>query len=126
MNQVDYEVFNTLKNKMKAKFPILLEGFLRDARTYIVTIETNLPDGRLQDILEASHSLKSASGLLGLVHVQSVAEDIEYSAKTMMENGEDNLVSLISKHEKLQSAFSDVVDFLDSESKKARQAHSGM
>ena len=120
MDHIDKETFNILKERMKAKFPILLGGYLRDAKAYMVAIETNVPNGSLNEIIEASHSLKSASGLLGIVHVHGEAERVEYTGKELQEKGSSDLKSLQSVCSDLKSAFSAVEDELRAELKKAQ------
>lgn len=107
---------------MKAKFPILLEGYLRDAKTYIVTIETNIPTGNLPDLIDAAHSLKSSSGLLGIVYVSKEAERIEYEAKKAQDSGENNVQRIRKHYEDLQAAFSAVEGVLLLELEKARSS----
>ncbi len=108
MSKIDYDTFNKLKERMKAKFSVLLEGFLRDAKNYVATIHTNIPDGDLNQIIESAHSLKSASGLLGLTHVHAHAETLEYKGKDMLKTGAEKLHDLQSSFYELQNAFYDV------------------
>ncbi len=119
MNMIDYETFNKLKDRMKAKFPILLQGYLKDSKSYLATIEMNLPDGDLGALIEAAHSMKSASGLLGIVQVHKTAETLEYSGKDLQEAGTANYESLRSYYEGLQNAFSEVEGDLLTELSKA-------
>lgn len=120
MEIIDYDTFNKLKERMKAKFPILLEGFMRDAKGYFAAISTNIPDGDLSQVIEASHSLKSASGLLGLKLVHAHAEKLEYKAKDMKEQGISTLHELQHLFDEVQNAFSDVEGHLLMELKKIK------
>ncbi len=120
MDQIESETFNNLKERMKAKFSILLEGYLRDAKTYLVGIESNLPSGDIKEIIGSAHSLKSASGLLGLKYVHDYAEKIEYAAKGLQENNSNNLESLRKDYEGLQESFSSIEGYLLTEMEKAK------
>ena len=108
MNKIDPETFSKIKERMNSKFPILLEGYLRDAKAYLVTIETNMPDGSLADLVEAAHSLKSASGLLGVLHVHKLAETLEYEGKDLQKENATHFGNLESVFKNLQNAFSEV------------------
>lgn len=124
MSNIDKEVFNKLKERMKEKFPVLLGGYLRDAKTYLVTVETNIPDGDISALIAAVHSLKSASGLLGITEVFSGAEKLEYTAKEIQEKGGQNFHSLGILYAELQNMFSEVEGDLRAELEKARAAWS--
>lgn len=123
MSKIDKETFEKLKFRMKAKFPILLEGYLNDAKSYIATIDTNLlPGGELSQIVEASHSLKSASGLLGIVDVHVEAEKVEYTGKSQIDSGQNNIAAVQPHIEHLKNAFSAVESDLKIELEKAKNA----
>ena len=124
MKQIDETIFTTLKERMGHKFPILLSGYLRDAQKYLVTIETNLPNGDLDQIVHASHSLKSSSALLGIEQVSKTSEKIEYEAKTMADNNQSDFTQLSSSYSDLQNAFSHVQTELD-ERRQSIQAQYG-
>ena len=115
MTDIDWNTFNALKTRMKTKFPILLEGYLRDAKVYLTRIEQGLPTGNLPDIIEASHSLKSASGLLGLQNIHNQAKIIEYSAKDMHDREAFNTESLTLDCANLISAFDAISNTLEQE-----------
>ncbi len=120
MVEIDRDVFDSLKERMKAKFPVLLEGYIRDAKAYLVTIETNLPDGSLTDVIGSAHSLKSASGLLGIMQVHTHAERLEYAAKALQDDGAARFHSLDSLCAALQSSFSEVEGDLRTELERVR------
>lgn len=108
MDTINKEIFNKLKARMDAKFPILLEGYLRDAKTYLARAQTNIPEGDLNDAVEAVHSLKSASGLLGITDVHDKAEALEYAGKEALDSGANRFETLIPHLAALQSAFAEV------------------
>lgn len=122
MDGLDQNAFMEIKERMKTKFPILLEGYLRDAKAYIVTIEANIPTGSMPDLIDAAHSLKSSSGLLGVVHVSKEAERIESEAKNIQDSGGANMQGIRPHYENLQAAFSAVEGTLRSELEKARSS----
>lgn len=122
MGQIDRVTFDNLKERMKAKFPILLEGYLRDAKGYLVIIESNMPSGDISALIGAVHSLKSASGLMGITKVHAYAEDLEYTAKDLQNNGTDNFESLRGIYENLQESFSAVEGDLRMELDKVKAA----
>lgn len=93
---------------MQNKFPALLHGYLKDAKTYLETIEQSIPNDNLLDIINASHSLKSASGLLGLIEVHKHAEILEYKAKNFQENQNNPDDDLMPDFQNLQNAFDSV------------------
>lgn len=121
MSAIDKDTFDKLKARMKAKFPVLLEGYLNDAKSYIVTIDTNiLPGGELSQIVEAAHSLKSASGLLGITDVHAEAEKVEYTGKAQIDSGQNNIAAVQPHVEHLKNAFSAVESDLKIELEKAK------
>jgi HPt (histidine-containing phosphotransfer) domain-containing protein len=120
MTVIDTAVFEKLKTRMKAKFPVLLEGYLRDAKTYLETIERNLPAGDLTELIGAAHSLKSASGLLGVTGVQEAALKVEYGGKDIQQAGEQNGESLRPHYETLRTRFAEAETELAVELEKAR------
>lgn len=122
MSIMDYETFNKLKERMKAKFPTLLEGYLQNSKNYLAIIDTNLPNGDLNALIEAAHSMKSASGLLGILNVHKAAETLEYAGKNLLETSPANFEKLRPDYEILQSAFSEVEGDLQSELIKSKQA----
>ena len=121
MAKIEYETFNKLKDRMKAKFPVLLEGFLRDANNYLVTIDAGLSGDDLAPAIDAAHSLKSASGLLGLTEVHKAAETLEYQAKEKQDAGQHGADDqLRASSAALRAAFADVEDDLQDELAKAK------
>ncbi len=120
MSTIDREIFDKIKERMKTKFPILLEGFLRDAKKYLVTAGSNLPSGDIVAIIEATHSLKSASGLLGITDVHDFAEKLEYAGKNLQSSETTNFESLNPIYENLQNSFLAVEDTLLAELEKAK------
>jgi HPt (histidine-containing phosphotransfer) domain-containing protein len=122
MSKIDYDTFNKLKERMKAKFPTLLEGYLRDSKSYLATIEGNLSDGDLGALIDASHSMKSASGLVGIMHAHNAAETLEYAGKALQEGDFASHESLRSNYEALQNAFFEIEDELQNELSKLKQA----
>lgn len=115
MEKIDYGTFNVLKERMKAKFPVLLEGYIKDAHGYIETINTSMPANEVTPIIEAAHTFKSSSGLLGLMILHKSAETLEYAAKELKEQGTSDCGSLAPLCEALRTAFSDVEAILDAE-----------
>jgi len=115
LDAIDRDIFDALKIRMKGKFSVLLGGYLRDAKAYLVNIETNIPDGDCDAIIEAAHCLKSASALLGVTQVSQSAETLEYAAKHALEEKFKNLSILIAHHEDVQGKFSAVQDELEKE-----------
>lgn len=115
MENIDYATFNKLKERMKNKFPVLLNGYIQDAKKYIETAQNNIPNGDIKQAVEAVHSLKSSSGLLGIVQVHKAAETLEYAGKDLLEKGENNAQSLQPITEYLHTAFSNVEPELQKE-----------
>lgn len=73
-----------------------------------MSIEANLPNGDVGELIGAAHSLKSASGLLGVLHVHHYAETLEYAGKGLQDQGLQSYASLVPLYEALQNAFSAV------------------
>lgn len=119
---INRETFNKLKDRMGEKFPILLNGYITDARTYIVTIGTNLPEGDIDEVIGAAHSLKSSSGLLGIAQVSAGAETLEYAAKDHKEQNPPHHHNLIPPYEELQNMFSEVESDLTTELERIKTA----
>lgn len=120
MSAIEKTIFNNLKARMKTKFWTLLQRYLKDSKAYMITIETNIPDGSLNDLIEAAHNLKSASGLLGIVHVYEHANRLEKEAKTILKSDAENWTSLSQHYKNLQNAFSETEGELNIELDRAR------
>lgn len=118
---IDCNTFNALKERMKAKFPVLLEGYIKDSKEYIASIEANFPDGDLNIITGAAHNLKSSSALMGLHNVSKAAESLEHTGKDMLENGIADHAFFRSQYEALHNAFADVENDLQNELINAKQ-----
>jgi HPt (histidine-containing phosphotransfer) domain-containing protein len=106
MSTIDKDIFLKLKERMKEKFPMLLEIYLRDTEKYLTCIDTNVPDGDVDEVINAAHSLKSASGLLGAVDLSQRAGKMEYAAISCKENNQANLESLRPDCNAMRSSFS--------------------
>ena len=115
MNDINYDVLHNIKERMAQKFTILLTGYLRDAEGYLNVLRDNIPDGDIAQVIEASHTLKSSSGLLGLEKVHSCAEKLEYDATGMLETGDSNLAMLQDCFNELHQNFSNIKGELQSE-----------
>lgn len=119
MTSIQYDTFNALKARMKAKFPVLLQGYLKDSQSYLSTIESAIPANDLQALIGAAHSLKSASGLLGITQVHKAAETLEYAGKELADQTPATCESLLPHYEVLHGYVLDVQDELHSELNQA-------
>lgn len=122
MSGVDSTIFNQIKERMKNKFPMLLEVFLTDSKSYLETIGSNIESGNIDEVIAASHSLKSSSGLLGLVDVQNSSATMEHTAKELQSAGNTDLSSLKPISDEMNLAFDTVKDGLYSELEKLKSA----
>lgn len=122
MSGVDSTVFNQIKERMKNKFPMLLEVFLTDSKVYLETISANIESGNVDEVIGASHSLKSSSGLLGLVDVQKSSANMEHTAKELQSSGDTDLSKLKPISDEMNMAFDAVKDGLYGELEKLKSA----
>ncbi len=122
MSGVDSTIFNQIKERMKAKFPMLLEVFLADSKSYLETIGSNIDSGNIDEVIAAAHSLKSSSGLLGLVDVQNSSANMEHTAKELQSAGNSDLSTLKPICDEMNLAFDAVKDGLYSELEKLKSA----
>ena len=106
MTVINRDAFDALQNRMGDKFPTLLAGFLKNAIQYLEAIQTGLNEQDLDAIIHGAHSLKSSSGLLGLVQIHDSAEILEYKAKDLSAVNDNNVQDLVPLYETLNSNFS--------------------
>ena len=116
MTQIDKETFDNIKERMKQKFPVLVDVFLKDARSYIAEICANV-SGDINAVIHAAHSLKSASGILGLTQMQTLSEHIEDSGRDIQDGAdtEEARAAIKVLSDELQSAFQDIEGTLQQE-----------
>ncbi len=105
MSPIDYDVFNSVKERMGEKFPVLLDCYLEDGQKYLNAIKDNLPGGNINVIIESAHSLKSASGILGAVQVCENAGKLEYAAKDLLADNTSNFEELRPLYKAIKNAF---------------------
>ena len=120
MSTINYEVFNTLKTRMKDKFPKLIEHFLSDSKKYLATISMGMSESHLDQVINAAHSLKSGSGLLGLSEVSMLSESLEYKSKDLHETKQGSMNELEHLSRQIQTAFSAVEGDLRAELDRAK------
>lgn len=116
MENISIDTFTHIKERMAAKFPALIDGYIKSGNGYISRINDGISADSKADLIDAAHSLKSASGLLGLVAVYNASETLEYAIKsaTPPQNGEmQNMV------QQVQNAFEEAENFLQEELAKA-------
>ena len=78
---INLEELESLKNKLKQRFSILIQHYIEDAEKYMSGIEEGLSSGDLNVIATNAHPLKSSSAVLGLSGVSEIAKTIEVAAK---------------------------------------------
>lgn len=122
MSGVDSTIFNQIKDRMKKKFPMLLEVFLTDSKSYLDVITTNIESGNIDEVIGAAHSLKSSSGLLGLLEVQKASASMEHAAKELQSSGSGDISSLKALGDQMNMAFDAVKDELYGELEKLKSA----
>ena len=85
---IDYTTFNDLRDRMSAKFDIIVETYIKDSDRYLSNITKNLAETpmNLDAIIEDAHSLKSTSALLGVFKASETAKALEYKGKELREN----------------------------------------
>ncbi len=123
IKMINYDVFNTVKTRMKSKFPILLTTYLKKSKTYLAAVHVNLPDGDMNTLIDATHSMKSASGVLGITDVHRAAERLEYAAKDLVQGKTEDRNTLLYHYAGLRDQFSKIEDTIQDELKKAQNTH---
>lgn len=105
MDILNQDTFDSVKNRMKDKFSILLSCYLEDGQKYLDLIQSGLNDGDLKMIIENAHTLKSASGILGAIQVQKNAETLEYAGKDLLKAEHNDLKDLPPLYDTLKKSF---------------------
>lgn len=116
MTSIDQDIFNSLKERMKQKFPILLSTYLQDAEKYIEEIHAHV-SADINPLIHAAHSLKSASGILGLTQMQKLSEQIEHEGNAIQDGSdtEERRAKIKALSDELQSAFAEIESILQQE-----------
>lgn len=98
LDAFDDGLYNEAKSIMKDKFPIMIEGYLEDARMYLDHIHDGFNSGNKELVSQYAHPLKSSSAGLGIMSVSNIAKDLEYGAKEAIAEGReiDNLKDLMN------------------------------
>lgn len=74
---IDDQVLSRMRERMGAKFEMLLNAYLEDSTRYIEEIETGLSEGDATAPTRAAHTMKSSSRLLGAFAVGEAAAALE-------------------------------------------------
>lgn len=78
---MDMNELESVKAKLKQRFPELIKHYLEDAAKYIKGIEEGLAGGDLNVIATNAHPLKSSSAAIGVSGVSDIAKTLELAAK---------------------------------------------
>ncbi|MFK7839056.1 MAG: Hpt domain-containing protein [Bdellovibrionales bacterium] len=99
-----------IKDLMGDKFPGLVETYLRSNRVHVENLRKALEAGDAQSIVDAAHPMKSSAGNMGLVGLSHNAQELEQSAKDVV-NGQgavsdlEELIHLVEKQFNAGEAF---------------------
>lgn len=89
LDAFDAALFQEAHSIMKDKMPIMVEGYLEDARMYIDKIKEGFESGDKNTVAQYAHPLKSSSAGLGIMSISTIAKDLEYGAKEALEDGSE-------------------------------------
>jgi HPt (histidine-containing phosphotransfer) domain-containing protein len=104
-SEVDRDCIKKLKALLAGQFSRLVQSFLQNTDGYIDAIGVALQSGNQSEAIAVAHKMKSSCGQFGLLHLQSLAKQIEYS-ETL-----DN-ATLLALHQELKPAFVRAIDYM--------------
>lgn len=78
--EFDQNNIDSIKELMKDRFEVIIETYVENARKYIDAIGAGISGEDGKTIENNAHPLKSSSGMMGLVRVREIAEQIEEMA----------------------------------------------
>lgn len=80
--QFDQDALNNIKAMMKDKYLKMSERYLVNAKNYLAQVAEGIETADLQKIVDNAHPLKSSSAMLGMTSLSKLAEEMELTAKT--------------------------------------------
>lgn len=89
LDAFDPVFFEEARSIMEDKMPIMVDGYLEDARMYIDKIKEGFETADKNSIASYAHPLRSSSAGLGVTSISEIAKDLEYGAKKAMSDGSD-------------------------------------
>ena len=97
-DDIDYETLSRLKEIMGERFPLLVDTYLTNAKQYIEDIKGGVANEDMDAVINAAHTMISASGNLGLSKLSETARAIETGAMEVRDNAGsiDGVKELIS------------------------------
>ena len=84
---------DALKDRMGARVIAILEGYKTSSVDYLNVLSS--PSSSKNDMIEAAHSLKSSSAILGLSDVNETCEKLERTLIDAQENELESIRSLV-------------------------------
>jgi histidine phosphotransfer protein HptB len=81
-NQIhlDYDALNALKEVMEDDFLLLIETFLADSKSRVLTLQSLTHSTDSDAIRRAAHSFKGSCSNLGILHLASLCGSLEQRA----------------------------------------------
>lgn len=78
---IDIETLNGIRQMMGARFPELIEKYLKNTQVYIAQAREAAKMRNGKGVADAVHPMKSSSASLGLAKMASLAQNIEGMAE---------------------------------------------
>ena len=111
---VDKEALAELKDFIQARFPEIVETYLRNADVYVSKIRNGFKEEDFKGVADAAHPLKSSSGNLGLVGLCELCQSIEETALGVIA-GDKTADTLSPMVEQIQDVYDQSAAFLKAE-----------
>lgn len=104
---LDADIFNEAKSVMKTKFPTMVQYFLEDSETYILSIREGVLSESSEKIVSPAHTLKSSSKQLGAMRVSEIAKAMEALAREQLDAGKNDVTHFVELLAQLDAAFAE-------------------
>lgn len=105
---IDYDALNALKDVMEDDFLLLIETFLADSKSRILTLQSlvNSTDG--DAIRRAAHSFKGSCSNLGILYLANLCGSVEHKAlESDVENFAEDLHCIEEEFTLVQKMLAD-------------------
>lgn len=102
---IDRKILNGIRDMMPAKFPELVEKYLKSATGYIGGAAEAAAGRDAVGVVDSVHPLKSSSASLGLSRLAQLAQDVETIALSMKKASDEDWVAVTGGLEAIEEAF---------------------
>lgn len=100
---MDEEALAEMCEVMGEKISRMFNFFMEDSVSYMSSIKAGYESEKIEEIIEASHSLKSSSELIGALRLSAKAKEIEMNSRGISKGEQGSLQDLGNDIEELES-----------------------